>query len=140
MKTSEKHLVANNRIQLDTSTSTMIYEQGHHWDPTLILLLALGTPTWSPLQGSHVSYGDPSQLARPSPLRDGVPLFSAPWRPITNEMMCGSWSLSSSRVWSLGFLELSLLHCMTCTGLQGLVTRCLMNLSWKSCFQRQNPA
>jgi hypothetical protein len=33
----------------------------------------------------------------------------------------GPQSLSSSRVWSLGFLELSLLHCMTCTGLQGLV-------------------
>jgi hypothetical protein len=30
-------------------------------------------------------------------------------------------SLSSSRVWSLGFLESSLLHCMTCTGLQGHV-------------------
>jgi hypothetical protein len=35
-----------------------------------------------------------------------------------------------------GFLELSLLHCMTCTGLQGLVIRCLMNLSRKSSFQR----
>jgi hypothetical protein len=33
----------------------------------------------------------------------------------------GPWSLSSSRVRSLGFLESSLLHCMTCTGLQGLV-------------------
>jgi hypothetical protein len=34
-----------------------------------------------------------------------------------------------------GFLESSLLHCMTCMGLRGLVTRCLMNLSRKSCFQ-----
>jgi hypothetical protein len=33
----------------------------------------------------------------------------------------GPRSLSSSRVRSLGFLESSLLHCMTCTGLQGLV-------------------
>jgi hypothetical protein len=33
----------------------------------------------------------------------------------------GPWSLSSSRVRSLGFLESSLLDCMTCTGLQGLV-------------------
>jgi hypothetical protein len=33
----------------------------------------------------------------------------------------GPQSLSSSRVWSLGFLESSLLHCMTCTELQGLV-------------------
>jgi hypothetical protein len=33
----------------------------------------------------------------------------------------GPRSLSSSRVWSLGFLESNLLHCMTCTGLQGLV-------------------
>jgi hypothetical protein len=33
----------------------------------------------------------------------------------------GPRSLSSSRVRSLGFLESSLLHCMTCTGLQDLV-------------------
>jgi hypothetical protein len=33
----------------------------------------------------------------------------------------GPRSLSSSRVRSLGFLQSSLLHCMTCTGLQGLV-------------------
>jgi hypothetical protein len=83
-------LIARNRIQLDTSTSTMIHEQDHHRDPTLILLLAPGTPTWSSLQGSHVGLEDPSQLAQPSPLRDGVPLFSAPRRPMTNGMMCGS--------------------------------------------------
>jgi hypothetical protein len=47
----------------------------------------------------------------------------------------GPRSLSSSRVWSLGFLESCLLHCMTSTGLQGLVMRCLMNLSRKSSFQ-----
>jgi hypothetical protein len=33
----------------------------------------------------------------------------------------GPRSLSSTRVRSLGFLESSLLHCMTYTGLQGLV-------------------
>jgi hypothetical protein len=54
MKTSEKHLVAKNRIQLDTSISTMLYEQDHHRDPTLILLPAPGTPMWSSLQGFHV--------------------------------------------------------------------------------------
>jgi hypothetical protein len=53
-KTSKKHLIARNQIQLDNSTSTMIHKQDHHWDPTLILLLAPGTPTWSSLQGSHV--------------------------------------------------------------------------------------
>jgi hypothetical protein len=37
---------------------------------------------------------------------------------------------------SLGFLESCLLHCMTCTRLQGLVARCFMNLSQKSFFQR----
>jgi hypothetical protein len=47
----------------------------------------------------------------------------------------GPQSFPSSRVLSLGFLESCLLHCMTCTRLQGLVTRCLMSLSWKSCFQ-----
>jgi hypothetical protein len=65
--------------------------QDHHWDPTSILLLAPGTLTCSSLQGSHAGYGDPSQLARPSPLRDGVPLFSASQRPMMNELMCGSW-------------------------------------------------
>jgi hypothetical protein len=65
--------------------------QDHHQDPTLILLLATRTPTWSSLKGSHVGYGDPSQLARPSPLQDGVLLFSAPrWRMV-NELMCGAW-------------------------------------------------
>jgi hypothetical protein len=68
----------------------MIHEQDHHRDPTLILLLASGTPMWSSLQGSHIGKGDPSQLARPSPLRDGVPPFSAPRRPMTNELMRGS--------------------------------------------------
>jgi hypothetical protein len=47
----------------------------------------------------------------------------------------GPRSFSSSRVWSLGFLESCLLHFMTCTGLQGLVMRSLMNISRKSCFQ-----
>jgi hypothetical protein len=33
----------------------------------------------------------------------------------------GPRNLSSSQIRSLGFLESSFLHCMTCTGLQGLV-------------------
>jgi hypothetical protein len=64
--------------------------QDHHRDPTLILLLAPGSPMWSSLQGSHTG-GDPSQLARPSPLQDGVPLFSAPQRRMTNELMRDTW-------------------------------------------------
>jgi hypothetical protein len=36
----------------------------------------------------------------------------------------------------LGLLESCSLHCLTCTGLQGLIMTCLMNLSRKSCFQR----
>jgi hypothetical protein len=44
-------------------------------------------------------------------------------------------SFPSSQVGSLGFLESCSLHFLTCTGLQGLVMRCLMNLSRKSCFQ-----
>jgi hypothetical protein len=39
-----------------------------------------------------------------------------------------------------GLLESCSFHCLTCTGLQGLVMRCLMNLSRKSCFQRYNAA
>jgi hypothetical protein len=45
----------------------------------------------------------------------------------------GPRSLSSSRVRSLGFLESSLLHCMTCIGFK-VLSRCSMNLSRKSCF------
>jgi hypothetical protein len=70
----------------------MIHEQDHHQDPTLILLLNPGTPTWSCLQGSHDSLGDPRQLARPSPLQNGVPIFSDPRRRMANELMCGSRS------------------------------------------------
>jgi hypothetical protein len=58
--------------------------QDHHRDPTSILLLAPGTPTWSSLQGSHVGYGDPSQLVRPSPHRDGVPLFTTRNQALAN--------------------------------------------------------
>jgi hypothetical protein len=65
--------------------------QDHHWDPTLIVLLAPGTPTWSSLQGSYAGLGDPSQLARPSPLRDSVPLFSTPQWWMANEFMHGAW-------------------------------------------------
>jgi hypothetical protein len=64
--------------------------QDHHRDPTSILLLASGTPAWPSLQGSHIGYGDPSQLARPSPLRDGVPLFLSPRRSMMNGFMRGS--------------------------------------------------
>jgi hypothetical protein len=174
-------------------------------------------PTWSSMQGSHITKGDPRQLARPSSPRWCPSSFSSPRRWMTNWLMrssrsggykyperhlgqrgptgpwnglgrpgpisaqsvasfarrwflslldpspfcmwalvvsfslswtkllapqdstlswVGPWSLSSSRVWSMGFLESCLLHCLTCTGLQGLVMRCLVNLSRKSCFQR----
>jgi hypothetical protein len=39
----------------------------------------------------------------------------------------------------LGLLESCSLHFLTCTGLQGLVMRCLMNLSRKSCFSTLKP-
>jgi hypothetical protein len=52
-----------------------------------------------------------------------------------DNFLTGSSEFSSSPVWSLGFLESCLLHCLTCTGPQGLVMRCLMNLTRKSCFQ-----
>jgi hypothetical protein len=64
--------------------------QDHHRNPTFILLLAPRTPTWSSLQGSHAGQGDASQLARPSPLRDGVPLFSTPRQRMVNELMSGA--------------------------------------------------
>jgi hypothetical protein len=66
----------------------MIHELRSPLGSYLDLVLALGTPTWSSLQGSHAGY--PSQLARPSPLRDGVPL-SAPRRRMVNELMRGAW-------------------------------------------------
>jgi hypothetical protein len=39
--------------------------------------------------------------------------------------------------WVPGLFESCSLHCLTCTGLHGLVMRCLMNLSRKSCFQHK---
>jgi hypothetical protein len=68
----------------------MIHEQDHRRHPALIFLLTPGTPTWSSLQGSHAGWGDPRQLDRPSPLQNGVPLFSSPRRRMTNELMRGS--------------------------------------------------
>jgi hypothetical protein len=82
-------------LQLDNSTKYKIHEQDHHRDPTLILLLTPRTLTWSSLQGSHTGLGDPRQLARPSPLREGAPLFAAPRLWMTNELMCGSWPRGS---------------------------------------------
>jgi hypothetical protein len=35
--------------------------------------------------------GNPRQLARPSPLRDGVPLFSAPRRRLAKKLMRNAW-------------------------------------------------
>jgi hypothetical protein len=67
--------------------------------------------------------------------------FSTDWMKLlvpqdSAVLWLGPRSFSSSRVSSLGFLESCLLHYLTYTGLQGLVIRCLMNLSRKSCFQR----
>jgi hypothetical protein len=52
--------------------------------------------------------------------------FSSSWTKLlvsqdSTLFWLGPRSLSSSRVRSLGFLKSSVLHCMTCTGLQGLV-------------------
>jgi hypothetical protein len=77
-------------LQFDNSTKYMRHEQDHHRDPTLILLLTPGTPTWSSLQGSHAGQGDPRQLAQPSHLWNGVPLFSARRQRMTNEFIRGS--------------------------------------------------
>jgi hypothetical protein len=67
--------------------------------------------------------------------------FSPNWtKPLISQDSALFWlgprSFPSSRVGSLGFLESCSLHCLTCTGLQGLIMRCLMNLSRKSFFQR----
>jgi hypothetical protein len=42
--------------------------QDHHRDPTLILLLAPGTPTWSSLQGSHAGVANMAPFAISSSL------------------------------------------------------------------------
>jgi hypothetical protein len=108
-----------------------------------------GRPAWAdrpgPISAQSAAYFArcwfPS-LLDPSPLCMWalVVSFSPSWtkllvRQDSALFWLGPQSLSSSRVWSLGFLESSLLQCMTCTGLHGLVTRCLMNLSRKSYFQ-----
>jgi hypothetical protein len=87
-------------------------------------LTGLGPPWPSCL---HPSRGVPS-LLDPSPFCMWVLIvsFSPSWTKLlvpqdSALFRLGPWSLSSSRVRSMGFLESSLLHCMTCTGLQGLV-------------------
>jgi hypothetical protein len=74
---------------LQIQHESVIHGQDHHRDPTLILILALGTLTWSSMQGSHIGYGSPSQSSRPSPLRNGVAPFSAHRRRLMKELMCG---------------------------------------------------
>jgi hypothetical protein len=34
---------------------SILHGQDHHWDPTLILILAPETPTWGSMQGSYIS-------------------------------------------------------------------------------------
>jgi hypothetical protein len=83
-----------------------------------------------------------SSLLDPSPFCTWalVVSFSPNWMKLlvpqdSTLFWLGPRSFSSSQVWSLGFLESCSLHCLTCTGLKGLVMRCLMNLSRKSSFQ-----
>jgi hypothetical protein len=73
-----------------------------------------------------------------------VVIFSPSWTKLlvpqdSTFFGLGPRSFSSSRVRSMGFLKSSLLHCMTFPGFK-VLSRCLMNLSRKSCFQCQNPA
>jgi hypothetical protein len=76
--------------------------------------------------GSHSL--PPSLVARigPSCMWALIVSFSPSWTKLlisqdSTLFRLGPWSLSSSRVRSLGFWESSLLRYMTCTGLQGLV-------------------
>jgi hypothetical protein len=90
----------------------------------------LGRPAWAhpaQLPASFV-WRRFSSLLDPSPfcIWARVVSFSPSWTKLlvpqdSTLFWLGPRSLSSSQVWSLGFLESSLLHCMTCTGLQGLV-------------------
>jgi hypothetical protein len=109
----------------------------------------LGQPAWSDRPGpiSAQSVASFARCCFPS-LLDPLPFcmwahvvgFSPNWTKLlvlqhSALFWLGPRSFPSSWVGSLGFLESCSLHCWTCTGLQGLVMRCLMNLSRKSCFQ-----
>jgi hypothetical protein len=98
----------------------------------------LGRPAWAHF---GLVRGLPRPVSVPESSRSFPLLHVGPCRLFLSELdeapclarfdtfWLGPRSLSSSRVRSLCFMESSLLHCMTCTRLQGLVTRCLMNLS-----------
>jgi hypothetical protein len=84
-------------------------------------------PTSAQLPASFAWCRFPS-LLDPSPfcMRALVVSFFPSWTKLLVSQdsalfQLGPWSLSSSRVWSLGFVESSLLLFMTCTELQGLV-------------------
>jgi hypothetical protein len=94
-----------------------------------------GRPAWADHPGPTSAQSAPSfalrrflSLLDPSPfcMWDLVVSFSPSWmKLLVSQDLALFWlgprSLSSSRVRSLGFLESCLLHCMTCTGLQGIV-------------------
>jgi hypothetical protein len=121
-------------------------QRGADWASKWAGAAGLGRPAWAhfgPVRGLLRPVLLPessifSSLLHVSPCRQFLSeLDEAPCLARFSTFLArSSRSLSSSQAWSLGFLESCSLHCLTCTGLQGLVMRCLMNLSRKSCFQR----
>jgi hypothetical protein len=104
----------------------------------------LGRPTWahfSPADGLLCLVLLPESF-RASPLLHVGPcrqflfgLDEAPCPARFGSFLTGSSEFFIFSGLVLGLLESCLLHCSTCIGLQGLVMRCLLNSSRKSCFQ-----
>jgi hypothetical protein len=123
---------------------------GADWASKWTGLAGLGRPAWADRPGPTSAQSAASFARRcfPSLLDPSafymwalVVSFSLNWTKLLISQdsalfWLGPRSFPSSRVGSLGFLESCSLHCLTSIGIQGLVLRCLMNLSWKSCFQR----
>jgi hypothetical protein len=121
-------------------------QRGADWAPKLAGQVSLGRPAWAQLGPVRVLL---RLVLLPESSRSSPLLHVGPCRQFLSELDEASYlarfntflARSSEFVFFSGLvprlLESYSLHCLTCTGLQGLVMRCLMNLSRKSCFQRK---
>jgi hypothetical protein len=133
-----QHLSKNQSTQRCQSHITQGSDHPPVLKPHMILTgprNGLGRPAWADRPGPISAQSAASFVWRRFPsLLDPSPFcmwalvvnFSPSWTKLLVPQdlalfRLGPWSLSSSRLRSLGFLESCLLHCMTCTGLQGVV-------------------
>jgi hypothetical protein len=120
-------------------------QRGGDWAPKQAGSADLGRPAWAHLGPVRVllrlvllpESSSSSPLLHVGPCRQFLSeLDEAPCLARFSTFLARSSEFVIFSGLVLGLLESCPIHCLTCTGLQGLVMKCLMNLSRKSCFQR----